>query len=109
MPLGPILYMSTQTRITYFLKIQILTQPCPTDTACRSLKTEMRKRLAEQHRKAAYEALHGQPPPPPSSAAGGGCNSAAVDSGGGRNVTRDETDFNEYKCRSCCYSRARVK
>ena len=64
----------------------------------------MRRKLAEQHRKAAYEALHGQPPPPPppppppSAAAGGGCNCAPADNG--RNVTRDETEFNEYKCRS---------
>ena len=37
---------------------------CPSSEFVRLFfKSEMRKKLAEQHRKAAYEALHGQPPP----------------------------------------------
>ena len=58
----------------------------------------MRKKLAEQHRKAAYEALHGQPPPPASSQPPTS-NHSRVD----RNVIRDKMEFNEYKCHSCFY------
>ena len=62
----------------------------------------MRKKLAEQHRKAAYEALHGRPPPPPAnnSTAAASAAAAGADSGG-RNVIRDRMEFNEYKCHSC--------
>ena len=67
-------------------------------------KTEMRKKLAEQHRKAAYEALHGRPPPPPPPPANNStaaARAAASADSGGRNVIRDRMEFNEYKCHSC--------
>ena len=61
----------------------------------------MRKKLAEQHRKAAYEALHGQPPPTQAA------NNSTVD----RNVmvgsnNRDKMEFNEYMPQLflvCCF------
>ena len=61
----------------------------------------MRKKLAEQHRRAAYEALHGQPPPAQAP------NNSTVD----RNVmvgsnNRDKMEFNEYMPQLflvCCF------